>query len=99
VDVTHEASLPTPCPDCGGAVRHERVVSQYQEDLPVQHPVVHEFRVAVGACRAHLLRGDAPLHRSLLGVGTSAPDSVRVRVQRLDCVKTSRHRLISDVTR
>lgn len=51
VDVTHDAPLPAQCPDCGGAVRRRRVVSQYQEDLPVQRPVVHEFRVAVGACR------------------------------------------------
>jgi transposase len=50
VDVTHEAPLPAQCPDCGGAVRRRRVVSQYQEDLPVQRPVVHEFRVAVGHC-------------------------------------------------
>ena len=51
VDVTHDAPLPAQCPDCGGSVRHRRVVSQYQEDLPVQRPVVHEFRVAVGQCR------------------------------------------------
>jgi transposase len=39
------------CPDCGGRVRRRRVVSQYQEDLPVQRPVVHEFRVAIGQCQ------------------------------------------------
>lgn len=50
VDVTHDAPLPARCPDCGGSVRRRRVVSQYQEDLPVQRPVVHEFRVAVGHC-------------------------------------------------
>jgi transposase len=51
IDVTHDAPLPAQCPDCGGSVQHRRVVSQYQEDLPVQRPVVHEFRVAIGACR------------------------------------------------
>jgi transposase len=51
VDVTHAAPLPAQCPACGGAVRRGRVVSQYQEDLPVQRPVVHEFRVAIGQCR------------------------------------------------
>jgi transposase len=51
VDVIHDAPLPAQCPDCGGAVVRRRVVSQYQEDLPVQRPVVHEFRVAVGHCR------------------------------------------------
>jgi transposase len=50
VDVTHDAPLPAQCPDCGGPVRQRRVVSQYQEDLPVQWPMVHEFRVAVGQC-------------------------------------------------
>lgn len=50
VDVRHEAPLPPACPDCGGRVRRRRIVSQYQEDLPVQRPVVHEFRVAVGQC-------------------------------------------------
>jgi transposase len=51
VDVSHDVPLPAQCPDCGGAVVRCRVVSQYQEDLPVQRPVVHEFRVAVGHCR------------------------------------------------
>jgi len=50
VDVTHAARLPAQCPDCGGPVRRQRVISQYQEDLPVQRPVVHEFRVAIGHC-------------------------------------------------
>ncbi len=66
VDVTHEAPLPAHCPDCGGAVRPCRVVSQYQEDLPVQRPVVHEFRVAVGQCRQchHRVQGRHPLQTS-----------------------------------
>jgi transposase len=50
VDLIHEVPLPRACPHCGRAVRRRRVVSQFQEDLPVQRPVVHEFRVAVGQC-------------------------------------------------
>jgi transposase len=51
IDATHDAPVPARCPDCGGPVQRQRVVSQYQEDLPVQRPVVHEFRVAIGRCR------------------------------------------------
>jgi len=66
IDVTHEAPLPAQCPDCGGAVQHHRVVSQYQEDLPVQRPVVHEFHVAVGQCRQchRRVQGRHPLQTS-----------------------------------
>jgi len=66
VDVTHDAPLPPQCPDCGGAVARRRVVSQYQEDLPVQRPVVHEFRVAVGQCRQcrRRVQGRHPLQTS-----------------------------------
>jgi transposase len=66
VDVTHEAPLPTRCPDCGGAVRQRRIVSQYQEDLPVQRPLVREFRVAVGICRGchRRVQGRHPLQTS-----------------------------------
>jgi len=51
IDATHDAPLPAQCPDCGGPVQRQRVVSQYQEDLPVQRPVIQEFRVAIGRCR------------------------------------------------
>jgi transposase len=66
VDVTHDAPLPSHCPDCGGAVVRRRVVSQYQEDVPVQRPVVHEFRVAVGHCRQchRRVQGRHPLQTS-----------------------------------
>jgi transposase len=66
VDVTHEAPLPARCPDCGGAVRRRRVVSQYQEDLPAQRPVVHEFRGAVGPCTQcrRRVQGRHPLQTS-----------------------------------
>lgn len=66
VDVTHDAPVPSHCPDCGGAVAQRRIVSQYQEDLPVQRPVVHEFRVAVGQCRhcRRRVQGRHPLQTS-----------------------------------
>jgi transposase len=66
VDVRHDAPLPAQCPDCGGGVVRRRVVSQYQEDLPVQRPVVHEFRVAVGHCRRchRRVQGRHPLQTS-----------------------------------
>lgn len=65
-DLTHDAPLPGACPDCGGAIVRRRVVSQYQEDLPVQRPVVHEFRVAVGRCRRchRRVQGRHPLQTS-----------------------------------
>lgn len=66
VDVTHEAPLPPRCPDCGGRVVGRHVLSQYQEDLPVQRPVVHEFRVAVGHCTQcrRRVQGRHPLQTS-----------------------------------
>ena len=50
----------------GGAVVRRRVVSQYQEDLPVQRPIVHEFRVAIGQCRRcrRRVQGRHPLQTS-----------------------------------
>jgi transposase len=66
IDARHDAPVPAQCPDCGGPVRRQRVVSQYQEDLPVQRPVVHEFRVAIGRCRHchRRVQGRHPLQTS-----------------------------------
>lgn len=63
---THEAPLPTACPDCGGALRRLRIADQYQEDLPVVRPVVRRFRVHVGTCRAcgRRAQGRHPLQTS-----------------------------------
>jgi transposase len=52
VDATYEAPLPPACPDCGGPLRRQRTAVQYQEELPVQRPVVRQFRIAIGRCRA-----------------------------------------------
>lgn len=66
IDHTHQAPLPAQCPDCGGSLRRQRVVSQYLEDLPIQRPVVHEFRVGVGHCRRcrRRVQGQHPLQTS-----------------------------------
>jgi transposase len=66
IDVTHDVPLPSACPACGGAVRRRRVVSQYHEDLPVQRPLVREFRVVIGQCRRchRRIQGRHPLQTS-----------------------------------
>jgi transposase len=66
VDVMHDVPLPQTCATCGGRVHPQRVVSQFQEDLPVQRPVVHEFRIAVGVCtQCHRrVQGRHPLQTS-----------------------------------
>jgi transposase len=51
IDEIHVAPLPAHCPDCAGAVRATRVATQYQEELPVQRPLVRAFHVHIGRCR------------------------------------------------
>lgn len=62
VDETYEAPLPAGCPHCQGAVRRVRVALQYQEELPVQRPVVRAFQVAIGRC-THCRRRVQGRHR------------------------------------
>jgi transposase len=50
VDETYDAPLPERCPHCAGTVQPVRVATQYQEELPVQRPVVCAFRVHIGQC-------------------------------------------------
>jgi transposase len=51
VDETLEAPLPESCPDCGGELEQERVVSQFQMDLPAKiEPWVTRFLVSIGLC-------------------------------------------------
>jgi transposase len=50
IDETYEASLPAQCPHCQGAVRRVRVATQYQEELPVQRPIVRAFAIHIGEC-------------------------------------------------
>jgi len=66
IDETYEASLPARCPHCRGPVRRRRVVAQYQEDIPVQRPIVRHFRIHVGEClQCHRrVQGRHPLQTS-----------------------------------
>jgi transposase len=66
VDETYDAPLPPHCPHCQGAVRHARIATQYQEELPVQRPIVRRFRVHIGRCRQcrRRLQGRHPLQTS-----------------------------------
>ena len=50
VDRTVEAAWPSSCPDCGGAIKEERIAKQYQQELPPAKPVVTCFEVHVGHC-------------------------------------------------
>lgn len=50
VNREEEAGLPLACPDCGGPVMEERVVEQYQVDIPPVRPVTIRFRVHIGHC-------------------------------------------------
>ena len=50
IDEIYEARLPLQCPRCQHAVRPRRVAMQYQEELPVQRPLVRAFRVEIGTC-------------------------------------------------
>ncbi|HEX5091913.1 MAG TPA: IS66 family transposase, partial [Burkholderiales bacterium] len=66
VDVTYDAPLPAACPHCAGPVRLERVASQFQEDLPVQRPLVRRFAVHIGRCTRcrRRVQGRHPLQTS-----------------------------------
>jgi transposase len=66
VDETYEAPLPAQCPRCQGVVRGVRVATQYQEELPVQRPLIRAFRVAIGHCTRcqRRVQGRHPLQTS-----------------------------------
>lgn len=66
IDETYTAPLPSQCPHCAGPVRPERVTTQYQEELPVQRPLVRAFHVHIGRCRRcrRRLQGRHPLQTS-----------------------------------
>jgi len=66
IDERHEAPVPSACPHCGGRVRETRVMTQYQEELPVPRVVVRQFRIHIGACRAcgRRVQGRHPLQTS-----------------------------------
>jgi transposase len=66
VDEIYDAPLPPHCPHCQGAVRAVRVATQYQEELPVQRPIVRAFRVHIGQCThcRRRVQGRHPLQTS-----------------------------------
>jgi transposase len=50
IDVTYDAPLPAQCPACSGRVHETAIATQYQEELPVQRPLVRAFHVHIGRC-------------------------------------------------
>jgi transposase len=85
VDETHTAPLPATCPDCAAVVRPVRVAVQYQEDLPVQRPVVRRFEVHIGECAGcqRRIQGRHPLQTSdALGAAAAqlGPEAVALTV-------------------
>jgi transposase len=66
VDEIYAVSLPPACPHCAGAVRQQRIATQFQEELPVQRPLVRRFDIAIGACvQCHRrVQGRHPLQTS-----------------------------------
>jgi transposase len=66
IDETYAAPLPAECPHCAGPVRRVRVAVQYQEELPVQRPLVRRFTVPIGRCARcrRRVQGRHPLQTS-----------------------------------
>lgn len=66
VDAIDAAPLPPQCPHCHAAVRQVRVATQYQEELPIQPPVIRRFDVAIGHCTQcrRRVQGRHPLQTS-----------------------------------
>lgn len=66
VDETYDAPLPAQCPHCAGPVRHERMATQFHDELPPQRPTVRAFRVAIGRCTQcrRRVQGRHPLQTS-----------------------------------
>lgn len=66
IDETYEAPLPAQCPRCAGVVRAVRTATQYQEELPVQRPIVRAFHVHIGRCTQcrRRVQGRHPLQTS-----------------------------------
>jgi transposase len=66
VDETYTVPLPSACPHCAAPVRCVGGATQYQEELPVQRPLVRRFDIAVGHCTAcrRRVQGRHPLQTS-----------------------------------
>ena len=75
----YEAPLPENCPHCGGKVDEQKVVPQYQVEIP-RHPIYRQFNVHVGSCQrcGCRVQGTHPLQTSdALGAAASqlGPDA------------------------
>lgn len=66
VDAIYPAPLPAVCPHCAASVRRVRVATQYQEELPIQRPIVRRFDVQIGQCTQcqRRIQGRHPLQTS-----------------------------------
>jgi transposase len=66
VDEVYPVPLPSGCPHCAGAIRAERIATQYQEELPVQRPRVRRFDIQIGRCTScrRRIQGRHPLQTS-----------------------------------
>jgi transposase len=66
VDETYEVPLPRWCPHCSSAIHAEGVATQYQEELPVQRPLVRRFDIHIGRCTGcrRRVQGRHPLQTS-----------------------------------
>jgi len=50
VDEVYDVPPPSHCPDCGGVVEDDHVVSQYQEDIPPVTTIIRRFDIHIGRC-------------------------------------------------
>jgi transposase len=50
VDETLRATLPSGCSCCGGGLVREKLVEQFQTELPKIRPIVRRFEIEVGRC-------------------------------------------------
>jgi transposase len=50
VDEELSAPLPKQCPHCGGATHQEKIVEQYQTEIPKVEPIQRRFDIEVGHC-------------------------------------------------
>ncbi len=79
VDEVLEAPLPRACPKCGGLVRENEVVTQYQTEIP-RRPLIRQFNIHIGGCSGcgRRVQGRHPLQTSdALGAAASqlGPDA------------------------
>ena len=66
VDEIYPGPLPAGCPHCAAPLRAERIAAQYQEELPVQRPLVRRFDIRIGRCTGcgRRVQGRHPLQTS-----------------------------------